>query len=46
MINIVDTMQVLFACLVNESMTGFVTWPPLLYQDYYKGGQVTNQSYL
>ena len=20
---------------------GFVTWPPFLYQDYYKGGQVT-----
>ena len=23
-------------------MIGFVTWPPFLYQNYYKGGQVTN----
>ena len=22
-------------------MIGFVTWPPFLYQHYYKGGQVT-----
>ena len=22
-------------------MTGFVTWPPFLYYDYVKGGQVT-----
>ena len=22
-------------------MIGFVTWPPFLYQNYYKGGQVT-----
>ena len=22
-------------------MKGFVTWPPSLYQNYYKGGQVT-----
>ena len=22
-------------------MIGFITWPPFLYQNYYKGGQVT-----
>ena len=22
-------------------MTGFVTWPPFSYQDYYRGGKVT-----
>ena len=24
-------------------MIGFVTWPPFLYQNYYKGGQVQSQ---
>ena len=39
----IKDVSIVYSIFSQVCMIGFVTWPPFLYQNYYKGGQVTNQ---